>query len=152
MLWSLERLITSKVVVIQLSLLWRECPLLEAVVDVIEAEGVSRLMTLKLLLPIVVLGQLSLHLQKLVEAADELLYLALGKVGLVWLHAEVTIDHVLLNVKESSDLLKPGILLESLGELIALLVHWIVSHEILGQEDAGVESVLDALVNLSVTG
>lgn len=54
--------------------------------------------------------------------------------------------------EESADLFKTGVLGKALGVFACVSVHWVVPHEVLSQEDAGVESVLDALVDLPIIG
>ena len=97
------------------------------------------------------LDQLAIHEQEQVESLNVGSHVHLAEVGIELLQGEVLEDLLALGDKEASDLLDTSLLLEQLSVLKLGTVLWVVPHQVLGQEDARVETRTDAWVNLVYT-
>ena len=122
-------------------------PLGESVIEGIEADSLIGVDLRPELLNIESFDQLAVHKQEQVQGRDVRGDVALAEVGVELLQGEVLEDLGALRLEEATDFLDSGELLEKVSVLKLGAVLRVVSHQVLSQEDARVESLADARVN-----
>lgn len=94
-----------------------------------------------------VLAQFVVNFKEFVEGVNKLFNVAGNEVALVGLQHEVLVDALTLDVEEAPELLDASVLPENILILILRAVGRVVPHQVLGQVNAGIESLSNAFVN-----
>ena len=122
-------------------------PASQNVVECVEANSLIGIDLRPVLLNIERLNEFAVHQQEHVERGDIGGDVALAEVRIELLKSEVLENLLAFGLEETANLLYTSVLLEELCVLKLGTMGWVVSHEVLSKENAGVESMADAWVD-----
>lgn len=136
----------SKVFVCKLCLI--DGPARQGVVEVVKTDGFASVHFGPVLLHVKGLNQFSVHQQKQVQSLHVCGHVAFAEVRIELLQCEMLENLLTLGLEETSNFFHSRVLLEKIGILKLAPVLGVVAHQVLSQEDAGVETSANLWVDL----